>query len=316
MKIIHGSENFDASLSSPVLTIGNFDGVHLGHQAIFEQIVKRAKKIGGASVVYTFDPHPAKLVAPDVGLKLLQTTEQKISAISKCGVDVCIIEPFTKEFAHLEPQVFFNNIIFKRINPRRVVVGYDLTFGRHRQGTISLLRELCSRHEIVVDVVSEILLDETIISSTQIRNFIGTGHVDIAMQMLSRPFVVAGEVIHGRGLGNKLGFHTANLKVENEIVPKVGVYITKTLSHRSVTNIGFNPTFGGTEKTFETHILGFSKDIYGKKIDVEFFKRLRDERTFETPEALAKQIDKDIREANKYFEGASKNSLTCHCEET
>lgn len=300
MKIIRGQ--IKEPLLRPALTIGNFDGVHLGHQKILELIREQARKQKGASVVYTFDPHPAKIMAPDVDLRLIQTMEQRIEKIAVFGIAVCIIEPFTGEFAEQSPEDFFNLIILKKIAPVQVVAGYDLTFGRKRLGTVDLMKSLCLKNGIDFSVVKEVLLNNTVISSTQIRNYIADGRVDLAMQMAGSPFALIGKVVHGKGLGKKIGVHTANVSPENEILPKEGVYITKTLGHVSVTNVGYNPTFGGTALSVETHIPGFSKDIYGQKIEILFHKRLRDEKTFEGAESLAKQIKLDIGEARNYFE--------------
>ena len=284
-----------------VFTMGNFDGVHLGHQKILKQLVKAAHKIGGSSVVYTFHPHPAKVMAPEVNLKLLQTQRQKMKAIKDCAVDTCIVEPFTPDFAKMSPQEFFDRVILKRIKPKQIIVGHDLTFGWHRQGTVELLEDLCRKHGIGIEIVEPVFLDEMLISSTQIRKFVSEGMVEMAAKMLGRPFTLEGKVIKGRGIGEEINCHTANLEVENEIIPKSGVYITKTLDLASVTNIGYNPTFGGSTLSVETHILNFSKDIYGKKLEICFYKRLRAERIFKNKDLLKGQIEKDIAEAKNFF---------------
>ena len=301
MKIIEGSHNIKSLVKKPVLTIGNFDGVHLGHQMIFKKMAGAAKKIGGQSVVYTFEPHPSRAVAPDVCPRLIQTTDQKMKSIAEHKINICIIEPFTMTFSHLSPKKFFDKIILKKIAPSYIIVGYDLTFGRKRMGTLEVLESLCKSNRINLSVVGAKFLGGVLISSTQIRNYISTGLIDKANKMLGHPFALSGKVVHGRGLGETLGFHTANIEPDNELIPLKGVYITKTLGHTSVTNIGFNPTFGGKDLTVETHILNFSKKLYGKSIEIMFYKRLRDEIMFESPLLLAKQIEADIYEAKKYF---------------
>lgn len=302
MKIIHGSSKIKTKIKRPVLTIGNFDGVHLGHQEIFKRVTTKTDKIHGTAVVYTFEPHPVRTVAPSASPKLLQTFKQKTSEIKACEIDLCIVEEFTQKFAKLSPEEFFEKIILKRIHPVHIVVGHDLTFGKHRLGTVELLEALCKKHGVGIDVVDAVFLHEILISSTQIRNFVAKGEVDMAGKLLGRPYAISGCVIKGRGIGKELGFHTANLDVENELVPLTGVYVTKTMDKFSVTNIGYNPTFGGTKISTETHILNFSQKLYGKKIEVMFYKRLRDEMTFENPSALKKQVNADIERAENFFQ--------------
>lgn len=300
MLVIKGSENIKKKIKLPVLTIGNFDGVHLGHQEIFKRVIKNAKRSGGTSVVYTFDPHPVKVLAPSATLKLLQTTEQKIAKISEQKIDICIIEPFTREFSKFEPEPFFEKVILKRISPAHIIVGHDLTFGKHRSGTIEMLETFCKKHKIKIDVVEPVFMKETLLSSTQIRNILSEGKIEIANKMLGKPYTITGKVVKGHGFGRELGFHTANLSPDNELIPLKGVYITKTLGNISVTNVGYNPTFGENDLTIETHILNYSDDLYGKNISITFYKRLRDEKRYENHEALKKQIQHDINEAKRY----------------
>jgi riboflavin kinase/FMN adenylyltransferase len=301
MKIIHGSNKLKSRIKSPVLTIGNFDGAHLGHQKIFRRLVDAAKKNHGTSVVYTFTPHPAKSIVPKSSPLLLQTEEQKMAALTDAKIDLCIIEPFTKSFSLLEPCDFFNKIILKRVKPVHVIAGHDLTFGRHRAGTIEMLRELCLKHKTAFSLVKPFFLKETLVSSTIIRKLLAAGEIETADKMLGRPYALTGTVVKGRGLGAEIGFHTANLKTENELIPLRGVYVTKTFAHISITNIGYNPTFGGGDLSIETHILNFSGKLYGKKIEIEFYKRLRDEITFDSPLALSNQIKGDVATAKRYF---------------
>jgi len=291
MKLIRGSKNLDKIPRSAVLTIGNFDGVHLGHQEIFRRVMAQAKKNKGTAVVYTFAPHPAKVVAPDESPLLIMTERQKTATIEACGIDICIVEDFTPAFAKMGADRFFEDVVIGRINPREIIVGHDLTFGCHRIGTTDLMDKLCKKHGIIFETVEAQLLDEVLLSSTHIRDLVSHGKVDVANKMLGRPFTLEGKVVHGRGIGGEIGIHTANLEVANELVPAPGVYVTRTLGKKSATNIGYNPTFGGSKLTIETHILNF----------VEFFKRLRAEMVFKKPEALKKQVEEDIRAVTEYF---------------
>lgn len=299
MKVLQGSGPISAKIFKPVLTLGNFDGVHLGHRKIFKDVVSRAKKIGGSAVVYTYEPHPAKVVAPVSGLKLLQTKVQKLSALEDAGIDICILESFTKKFAMMSPKKFFDKIILRNIKPLEIVIGYDFTFGQKRAGTVELLEKLCVQNSIKFKLVGAKFCGNTLISSTQIRKFVSQGDMLGACKLLGRPYSIVGKVVKGRGIGRELGIHTANLKVLNELLPQPGVYATKVKERVAVTNIGFNPTFGGGSLSVETHIIGFKGTLYGKMIEVEFYKRLRDEKMFASIEALKEQIKSDIKEALK-----------------
>lgn len=300
MKTIKGSIHFKKTKKPVVMTIGNFDGVHIGHQKIFKSVSLSAKKLKGISVVYTFSPHPVRAIAPNACPKMLQTQEQKLETIEKYNIDMCTVEPFTASFSRISPKNFFNKIILKRFSPSKIIVGYDLTFGRHRTGTIELLKKLCVEHDVIFELINAVFFHETLISSTRIRRLISDGDVELADKMLGHPYSISGTVVKGRGIGGVLGFHTANLKTDNELTPSDGVYLTKTLGHLSVTNIGPNPTFHGDETTVETHILNYSGNLVGKKIGVAFYKRLRDEIEFKGPIELRKQIKKDIIKAKLY----------------
>ncbi len=301
MRQVLGSLHIKRKLARPVLTLGNFDGVHIGHQKILSKVAARAKKINGTPVLLTFSPHPVKAVAPEVSIKLIQTTEQKLASIKAAGIKAVILEPFTKKFAKMGPEEFFENVILKKIAPRQIIVGYDLTFGRRRTGSVELLEKLCAENGIKIDVVQPVFLHEVLISSTQIRLYLSRGDVEAANKLIGRPYAMEGKVIHGKGLGGELGIHTANLKPASDLILPTGIYITRTLGHVSVTDIGYNPTFGGNTLNIETHLIGFKKNIYGKKIEVEFFKRIRDEILFAGPHALKEQIKNDIEQAKRYF---------------
>ena len=299
MKVFRGAAKISKKLKSPVLTIGNFDGVHTGHATILKKVVQSAKKVSGTPVVYTFSPHPAKAVSKVATLKLIQTEEQKLLALEKEKIGAVIVEPFSQKFSTMSPDDFFKKIIVGKIAPVKIIVGYDLTFGRHRKGTTETLQSLCEKHGIEFEVVPVQLSREIIISSTQIREFIEGGKIKEANKLLGRPFAISGPVIKGFGRGARMEIPTANISSENELIPAPGVYATKVQNHAAVTNIGFNPTFGGNPLSIETHILNFKKNLYGKKITVEFIDKIRNEAKFANPRLLKRQILKDIAAAKK-----------------
>jgi len=299
MKILRGSDNF-SSKKPCSLTIGNFDGVHLGHCKIFAKLTDAAKKLGGVSVVYTFDPHPAKVLGSASDLKLLQTEEQKLGSLKEKGIDFCILEHFDLNFAKTSAHDFLHNIILKNIGPNHIIVGHDLTFGWHRKGTIEMMEKFCRFWKIKFDIIAPVFSNEILISSSKIRSFVAAGEMEQAAKCLGRPFSIKGTVVKGRGIGATIGRHTANLSTKNETIPPSGVYITRTLGKLSLTNIGYNPTVGGSKLSIETHIIDFSGDLYQRELEIFFFKRIRREMVFKNISALKKQIEKDIYEAKKY----------------
>jgi len=299
MKVFKGSNKL-VSNKPIALTIGNFDGVHLGHREIFKTLIKGAHAIGGAAVVYTFDPHPAKVVASGAGLKLLQTEEQRLKSFQEAGIDICVIEPFTLLFAKISAQDFLHNTILKKIAPRHIVIGHDLTFGWHRKGTVEIMEKFCRANGIKFNHITPVFEHEILISSSQIRKFASSGKIESANACLGRPFSITGTVVRGRGIGKTIGIHTANLATKNELIPASGVYITRALDKLSLTNIGYNPTVGGSKLSIETHIIDFDGDLYHKEFEILFYKRIRQEMVFKDTTDLKAQIAKDIHEAKKY----------------
>jgi len=304
MRLIQDLNQLTEPLKNPVLTIGNFDGVHKGHLALFEKVKERAKEIGGESAVMTFDPHPVKVMRPENAPPLITPIHQKIKLIEQSGVDVIFCLPFTKEFSQTTAREFVENILVRKIGIKELVVGYDYSFGKGREGNIELLKELGNHFNYRVHVVGPVKIGETLVSSTSIRNLVMEGRLDEARILLGRHYEVAGTVIKGKNRGARLlGFPTANLKLIDELTPKMGVYAVYVLfngdAYQGVTNIGYNPTFGNGAFSVETHLLDFEGDLLGKTIRVQFIARLRDEKTFENAEALAEQIQKDIDAARK-----------------
>jgi len=309
MQVILNLNEIKKPLTNPVLTIGNFDGVHKGHLALFDKVKERAKAIAGQSVVMTFEPHPLKIMRPADGPQLITHTGQKLELIEKTGIDVIVCVSFDREFAAIPARDFVNNVLVKKIGIKEIVVGYDYTFGHNREGDINLLREIGNDFGFVVHLVGPIEIDHTLVSSTSIRRLVQEGRLEEARVLLGRDFEVQGTVVKGQNRGGRLlGFPTANLNPHGELLPKRGVYAVKLLIddvfYKGVTNVGYNPTFGNTGLTVETHVLDYSGELMGKTIKVHFIKRLRDEKTFKTLEELSEQIAQDIARAKEVFREA------------
>jgi len=302
MPVISNLEQIDPALRNPVLTIGNFDGVHKGHLSLFDLAKKRAAAINGQSAVMTFDPHPIKVMKPGNGPHLITLTEQKLELIADAGMDVIFCIPFTKQFASISASRFVQDILVDKIGIREIVVGYDYTFGAGREGNIELLESMGKALDFKVHVVPPVYVENILVSSTSIRNLIQEGKLHEAKKLLGRDYQIGGTVIKGKNRGGRLlGYPTANLALIDELVPKRGVYVVKVLVadriHDGLTNIGYNPTFGEGAFSVETHILNFQDDLLGKKIHIKFIERLRDEKTFASLEDLVAQIERDIARA-------------------
>lgn len=309
MKRCYGSENFPPDAPQPVVTLGNFDGVHLGHRHLIDAAREKARALSGVTVVYTFEPHPVRILAPRQCPPLLQSLEQRLDAFEELGVDICVVESFTEEFAHFTPEAFFQRIIVERMHAAAVVVGYDFTFGVHRHGTAESLQVLGGEYGVEAVVVEAQFQGETLISSTNIRHMIARGEVDAAANLLGKPYSIVGRVVPGRGTGRTLNAHTANIQTENEVIPQDGVYISltqvkgdgKVLRYPSVTSIGNNPTFPEASFAIETHLIDAEVDIMGREVVVEFVKWMRDQITFASTQELKKQIHQDIDAARQYY---------------
>jgi riboflavin kinase/FMN adenylyltransferase len=306
MTIIYKLEELEKPLRNPVLTIGNFDGVHKGHLALFDKVKERARSLGGQSAVMTFDPHPAKVMMPENSPLLITPTHQKLKLIEEAGIDVVFCLSFNKEFAAISAQDFVRTILVAKIGVKELVVGYDYAFGYAREGNISLLREMGDRLGFAVHVVEPVRLDHTLVSSTSIRKMVQEGNLSEAKELLGRDYQICGNVVRGMNRGGKLlGFPTANLELVDELIPKRGVYAVKVLvddkTYYGLTNIGYNPTFGQGPFSVETHILDFSGDLLGKTVRVNFIERIRDEKAFETVKDLERQITQDVFRARELF---------------
>ena len=306
MRIIYDLKELDKPLENPVLTIGNFDGVHKGHLALFEMVKARARAINGRSVVMTFEPHPVKVMKPGKGLSIITPIKQKLKLISDADIDVILCIPFDKKFSSISAHDFIRDILVGAIGIRELVVGYDYSFGNNRQGDIKLLKRMGDELGFKVHTIEPIHLDRVLVSSTSIRNLIREGDLEHARVLLGRDYQISGRVTSGAGRGGKiLGFPTANLIPGDELIPKKGVYaviaVMDSREYFGVCNIGNNPTFGANSLTIETHMLDFKGETVGKDLTVRFMKRLRDEKSFAGIEELSAQIASDIKKARELF---------------
>src|SRR5688572_28785785 len=305
MKIFHGTENANI-LRPTVLTLGVFDGLHLGHQKIMQTVVERAKAVGAHATAITFDPHPRAVLHPESAPPLLQTLDQRLANFEVLGIEQAIVIPFTREFAANPAENFLRDIVHDRLHAREVYLGKGFAFGRGRGGNIELLRRMSEELGFLADEVPEVCIRGRRISSSRIRTLLSEGRVNLARRMLGRPYGVEGVISRGNQRGRTIGFPTANLKPHNRLVPKNGVYATATLVdgtwRRSITNVGVRPTFeDSTEVSIESNIFDFHGDLYGDVLRVRFLHRIRDERKFGGIDELKAQIEKDTRRALNYF---------------
>ena len=307
MKIINRLENITQPFKNAVITIGNFDGVHIGHQALFHEVIEKADAIDGISIAMTFEPHPMRVLHKNSLPPLITVSEQKNELIERSGIDVLISIPFTREFASLSPEAFIKDLLIAKIGMRAIVVGNDYTFGENRGGNLATLKSYASQLGYEVIVADWIKTEREIadrISSTKIRELIMAGDVEPACKMLGRHYQIRGLVVKGRDRGGKLlGIPTANINLQDELCPKTGIYAVTVEFHRKlykgVANIGYSPTFNDNQFTVEVHLLSFSENIYGEKIRVNFIKRIRDEKKFAGIADLKEQIREDIETAQK-----------------
>ncbi len=304
MKIFHGYEQIKESLPQSIVTIGNFDGVHLGHQYLFNRVREEAKKINGITVVFSFWPHPAKVFSPNKKFLCIQSLEQRIAHIEKSQVDVLVLQSFNIEFSKLSSKEFLYNYIITPLRPKKLVLGYDFRCGFKQLGDIKKIKETAMLHKI--DVISEpaFKIDGEIVSSRGIRDNLANKQLNKAKKLLGKPYRFEGTVIKGLERGRTLGFPTANLQGDIDICLPRGVYIAKAIykdqSYLCVVNIGQAPTFDKKSETIEAHLLNFDKDIYNEKLSLDFIEFLRLEKRFSSPNELIKQIKKDILRAKTY----------------
>lgn len=307
MNVWNGIERYPADAPPVVASIGNFDGVHLGHRAILDSAVADARRRGTTAVLVTFDPHPLSVVAPERKPRLIQTRRQKLESLAAAGLDGVLVLRFDGAMAALSGERFFAEVLGDRVRLAAVHVGETFRFGHDRTGGLDLLRTIGEAAGFAVVGVPPVRAGDEVVSSSSIRRRVGEGDVERARAMLGRPFALTGEVVRGEGRGRSLSFPTANLAVENELLPRRGVYVTQSsalaLRVPSVTNVGIRPTFPGNGLSVETHLIDFDEDLYGERIEVRFLAKIRDEMRFDSPSELADQIARDRAAAVSYFRG-------------
>lgn len=307
MKLIDKIELITKPFNNAVITIGNFDGVHIGHQALFHEVIEKADAINGTSIAMTFNPHPVRVLKQNGHPPLITVHEQKLELIEKTGIDVLICVPFTLEFASITARDFVKELLVEKIGMKAIVVGKDYTFGKNREGNLEFLKSCAKEFDFEVIIANWIPISSNRqgrISSTKIRELVTDGDVAEAQQLLGRYYQVRGTVITGRNRGGRLlGFPTANIKLSDELCPKTGVYAVTVecmeSKYKGVANIGYSPTFEDNIFTVEVHILDFKENIYGRNIRVNFIKRIRDELKFAGIDELSEQIKKDIDKARR-----------------
>jgi len=312
MKIIRNIDNIPEDLTGSIVTIGNFDGIHLGHREIFRKIVREARESNKKSVVITFDPHPQKIIHPERRpFFLLTPLNEKLDLIKSCDVDAVILITFSIEFARITAEEFVENILWKKLRLSKLLVGYDYAFGKGKGGNAEFLKASGRKLGFQVEEIGAVKTDGMISSSTGIRLAVLDGNVKQASEMLGRPYGVSGTVVEGYRRGTDIGYPTANIKSE-KVIPATGVYAIiaelEGIRHQGVINIGYNPTFGNEEISAEVHLLDFEGDIYGRDITILFIDRLRDEIKFKSPEELARQIKRDIERAREILSSCAEKN--------
>lgn len=308
MQVIHSTDSSNGFSAKTGVGLGNFDGLHIGHMALINTLIRESQLNNLNSIVYTFTKHPENILRKKLITPLLLTEQKKIDLLGEISLDYLYFDEFNEDFSRLSPEDFVKKILLDKLNIKLAVAGYDYRFGYMGQGDIPFLKELGQKYGFKVVVIPAIKCDDEVISSTRIRNCIINGELETAYKLLGRNYSITAEVVSGRRIGNTIGFPTANIHPERFLVlPENGVYITKTLLdgklYNSMTNVGYNPTFEDVkQKTVETHIIDFNQDIYGKKIEVFFLKKIRNEKKFESVELLKAQISKDMGTARRYLE--------------
>lgn len=310
--VVRSPEEWAASFgtdSRAVLTIGNFDGVHVGHQQIIKSVVERARHESAIAAALTFWPHPLRVVRPEIAPQLIETLPQRLAHLESLGLDAVFVLPFDHSVASLAPNDFVQRVLVDTLHARIVCVGENFRFGNRQAGNVPVLRELGhsldARQSFDVACVAPVILRGVIVSSSAIRAAVFNGHIPHAARLLGRPFSLAGEIRSGTGTGRRFVFPTLNLSTEQDLLPARGVYATETLvrnrTYCSATNVGIRPTFDGSKLAIESHLLNFSEEITSGQMEVRFWLRLRNEKKFSGPEALRAQIQQDIARVRSFF---------------
>ncbi|HQO38840.1 MAG TPA: bifunctional riboflavin kinase/FAD synthetase [Spirochaetota bacterium] len=305
IRLYHEIPENDGSIINPVVTIGNFDGVHTGHRKIIETLLLKSREHSGEPFVITFRNHPRTVIHPGSVCRMITTVEEKQQALAELGVRNIVMLEFTREVADLTAEEFYHELLIGRLGAREIVIGYDHAFGKNREGNIDYLKNLAKRTGILITQVPVEAIEGSAVSSTLLRRELDSGNMERVEKLLGRKYSISGRVIKGDGRGRQLGYPTANVKPSSpdKIIPAVGVYAVSVnirgKEYGGMLNIGFNPTFNGTAMSIEVNIFGFNEDIYGEELSLIFHGKIRDERKFESADALVKQIESDRAEAAK-----------------
>ncbi|MDB4297606.1 bifunctional riboflavin kinase/FAD synthetase [Flavobacteriaceae bacterium] len=306
MEVIHNYNNFPEDKLTAV-TIGTFDGVHIGHRKILDQLISTAKSSGVKSALLTFFPHPRMVIQSDNTIKLINTIDERIEILSKTDLDYLIIHPFDKPFSNLTAFDFVRDVLVSKLNVRNLIIGYDHRFGKNREGDYEQLKEFSYTFDFKLEEIEAQDINNISVSSTKIRKALDCGDIETATEYLTQPFSLQGTVVKGKQLGNTIGFPTANIAIAEayKLSPKTGVYIIKAIhnnrTYKGLVNIGFRPTVNGKNKTIEAHLFDFDKDIYGDELQISFLHYIRNEEKFYSVEELKQQLEKDKLTAITFF---------------
>ncbi len=313
MKVFERPEDLPHAYPRPVATVGNFDGVHLGHVHLMRELVRRAEEVGGTPSVVTFHPHPLQVLAPNNAPRQIQTLDQKLAVLECLGIRLVVVIPFTLELAQMSARDFAVEILWRQLGLAEIYVGPNFGFGHRREGSFNLLKEIGQEKGFAVGKIHQVQFRTSRVSSTAVRQALVAGQAGLARRLLGRPFSLRGKIAHGTSTGAGMRVPTANLATANDLIPRSGVYITllavEGRRHRAVTNIGVRPTVTGGKdvpRTIETHVLDFQGDIYDRGVSLEFLVRLRDEHRFDGTAALVAQIRKDVARARRFFAWAER----------
>ena len=306
MVTVHYPDDAPPRWNQPVLALGNFDGLHRGHMKIIDRVRRRAGERAGTPAAMTFDPHPPRVLRPDKAPALLMTKPQKIEALGRAGMQGIAVVRFTRELSQWEPETFVRTVLVEWLHVSEVWVGANFLFGHNRAGTFTVLRSLGARYGFRAEKIDPVRYKDFVVSSTRIRRLVSEGRVDEAGALLGHHYFIDGTVARGAGRGREMGFPTANLSTENELLPPAGVYATTAMidgvAHPAITNVGMRPTFSDVDRlVIETHIFDLDRDLYDRPLRLAFVQRMRDERVFADVDALRAQIDADCRIARRLF---------------
>jgi riboflavin kinase/FMN adenylyltransferase len=309
MQLLRSLDNLPADLLRGAVTIGNFDGVHRGHARIVERLLAKAREVGGPAIVFTFDPHPVRLLRPEAAPPPLTWTDRKAELLGELGVTAVIAYPTDEELLALSPQEFFNRIVRERLDARAMVEGPNFFFGRGRAGNIEVLGQLCGASGVALEIVQPLEIDGEYVSSSRVRSAIAAGDADLARHLLTRPYRIRGMVTHGAGRGSKIGFPTANVSAIDTLLPGQGVYAARAITTAgtwpAAVNIGPNPTFGENTLKVEVHLIDFAGSLYGQPLEVDFLARLRNIQPFASVTELKAQLARDVVAAERIASDAA-----------